>query len=320
MSEGNGNYERIVQKIARASGLEREEIERRVEAKRAKLSGLISREGAAQVIAAELGINFDNEKLKLDELLPGMRKVNTSGKVLRIFPVREFKTKKGDMSKVCNFILADDTSNTKVVLWDTNHIDLIENGKVVEGVCVEIVNGSVRDNEIHLGSFSEFKLNNDEKFENVVEGKIFREKTLKDLKNSESATVRAFIVQAFDPKTFVVCPECKRKVLVDANGANCAEHGKVIPEKRALMSIVLDDGTQNIRAVLFHESLNKLGFNEEKINDPLLMSQQKENALGMEMIFSGTIRNNKFFNNDEFIVDSVEHLDMDKLIAKLEKD
>ncbi len=115
-----GNYEKILKKIANSSGLEKEEIERRVEAKRAKLSGLISLDGAAQIVAAELGISFDNEILKLEELLPGMRKVHVIGKIINISSVRSFTTKKGDEGKVCNFLLADDTSNLKVVLWDTN--------------------------------------------------------------------------------------------------------------------------------------------------------------------------------------------------------
>src|SRR4030043_451746 len=127
------NYERIIEKISKISGLEKEEIERRIEAKRAKLSGLISKEGASQVVAAELGISFDNEKLKIEELLPGMRKVNLIGKILNISPVRTFKTKKGDDGKVVNLFIADDTSNIKVVLWDTNHIGLIEKGQVIVG-------------------------------------------------------------------------------------------------------------------------------------------------------------------------------------------
>ena len=89
-----GNYDKIVEKISKSSGLEKEEIERRIEAKRAKLAGLISKEGAAQVIAAELGISFDNEKLKINELLSGMRKVNVVGKIINLFPVRSFTTKR----------------------------------------------------------------------------------------------------------------------------------------------------------------------------------------------------------------------------------
>src|SRR3989344_1032209 len=152
-----GNYERILDKISRVSGLGKDELERRIEGKRAKLSGLISKEGAAQVIASELGLSFENEKLKINELLQGMRKVNLVGKVINLFPVRTFTTKKGDESKVVNFWIADETSNIKVVLWDTNHIEMIETGKISQGTVVEIMNGSMRDSEIHLGSFSELK-------------------------------------------------------------------------------------------------------------------------------------------------------------------
>ena len=44
-----GNYDKIVEKIAKHSGLKAEEVNRKIEAKRAKLSGLISQEGAAQI-------------------------------------------------------------------------------------------------------------------------------------------------------------------------------------------------------------------------------------------------------------------------------
>src|SRR3972149_11700668 len=126
------NYERIIEKISKASGLGKDEIEERVDAKREKLSGLISKDGAAQVVASELGISFENERLKIDELLPGMRNVNLLGKVINIFPVRTFKTKKGDESKVVNFFIADESSNIKAVLWDTHHIELIENGTIAK--------------------------------------------------------------------------------------------------------------------------------------------------------------------------------------------
>mgnify|MGYP001592541988 FL=1 len=172
-----GNYERIIEKISKISNLEKEEIERKVEAKRAKLSGLISKEGAAQVIAAELGISFDNEKLKIEELLPGMRKVNTLGKIVNVSQPRVFKTKKGDDGKVANLFIADDTSNIKVVLWDTNHISLIENGQINPGVVVEISNATMRDNELHLGSFSQIKISS-QILDNLKVERAFREKSI----------------------------------------------------------------------------------------------------------------------------------------------
>ena len=85
------NYDLLIERIAKAANLEKSEIEERVEAKKAKLSGLISREGAAQIIAAELGINFENQDLKISEMMPGMRRVNVIGKIINLFPVREFE-------------------------------------------------------------------------------------------------------------------------------------------------------------------------------------------------------------------------------------
>ena len=85
-----GNYDTIVKLIAEGSNLPAEEILRRIEAKRAKLSGLVSKEGAAQIVAAELGINFEKEKLKISELVAGMKKANVIGKVINISPVRSY--------------------------------------------------------------------------------------------------------------------------------------------------------------------------------------------------------------------------------------
>ena len=97
----------------------------------------------------------------------------------------------------------------------------------------------------------------------------------------------------------------------------CETHGKIVPEKRALINIVLDDGTETIKTVLFHENLSLLGIKD--LENPAMLTQQKENLLGKEMIFSGNVRINKFFNNPEFILDSVQEVDLDDLISFLEK-
>lgn len=309
-----GNYEKILDRIAKSSGLEKEEIERRVEAKRAKLSGLISREGAAQVIAVELGIKFDDERFKINELLPGMRKVNVVGKIITLFPVRSF-VRNGKEGKVANFVLADDTSNLRVVLWDINHIELIEKGEIKEGSVVEIKGGSMRDNEIHLGSFSELKLSK-EIIEDVKTERIVKEKPIFEFKPNDNVAVRAFIVQAFDPKFFNVCPECRKKATPEGDGFVCREHGKVVPEKRALINIVIDDGTESIRSVIFHDSLGKLGISE--LENPDALSGQKQELLGKEMIFSGSVRMNKFFNTPEFNIDNIQEVNVDNLLKNLE--
>ena len=312
------NYEIVVEKVARASGLDKEEIKRKIEAKKAKLSDLITYEGAAQIIAAELGINFENQNLKINELLPGMRKVNLVGKIINLFQVRTFKNKSGVESKVLNLAIADDTSNIKVVLWDTNHISLIESGEIKNGEIIQINNASMRDNELHLGSFSEFKKNvGDFDESKLVTEKIVKEKKISEFVVSDVVKTRAFVVQSFEPKFFYVCPECKKKAINDGDRFSCIEHGKVIAEKRALINIVIDDGTGTIRAVLFHDSLNLIGLNDLENTEKLI--NQREDLLGKEMIFSGNVRNNAFFNQPEFIINGVEQINVDSLIKELEK-
>jgi replication factor A1 len=304
-----GNYNKILEKVSSISGIEKDEIDRRVEAKRAKLSGLISREGALQVIAAELSISFDNEKLKIDELLPGMRKVNFTGKVIRMFPIREYTTKTGDKGKVANIIVADDTSNIKIVLWDTNHISLLESGTVAEGISIEVASGSMRDNEVHLGSFSEFKTSS-EVFENVQDTKPVKEKTIEEFSPGDSVKTRAFIVQAFDPRFYEANVETGKKITEEelANG--------VPSEKKAILNVVIDDGTDTIRAVMFHEMVQKVGLTE--YDNTEAMAKQKQSLIGKEFYFGGTIKRNSYMNNYELGVNFVEEIDVDKLLSELE--
>ena len=305
----DGSYEKILLRLSKLSGIEEGEINRRVEAKRSKLSGLISREGALQVIAAELGISFDNEKLKIDELLPGMRKVHFTGKVITLYPIRTFTTKSGEEGKVANMIVADETSNIKLVLWDTNHIKMIEDGDINEGVSIEVSSGNMRQGEVHMGSFAELKLSN-EKFPDVKTEKPIKTKNIKEFNIGDKVNTRAFVVQAFSPRFFNANIETGKK-------ATDGELSSGTPtEKRAILNVVIDDGTENTRAVLFHEMVQKLGLteyeNEEKINS------QKENILGKEFIFGGSVRMNSYFNNPELIVDSVQEVNIDRLINELE--
>lgn len=302
------NYDKILERIANLANLEKDEVERRVEAKRAKLSGLISKEGAAQVIAAELGISFDNEKFKIDELLPGMRKVNTSGKIIQMFPVRTFE-RQGKENKVANFVIADETSNIRIVLWDVNHIELLEKEELKVGDSVEIVNGSMRDNEIHLGSFSELKKST-ETFENVKEEKQVKEKVIKNFSVGDSVSARAFIVQAFDLRFFDANIITGKKITEEERAAGASF------EKRGILNVVIDDGSETIRAVVFHNVLPKLEVTEYDNEEVIL--QQKQALLGREVVFSGTVRMNSYFNTPELIVDNVEEINLDNVIKSLE--
>lgn len=310
------NYELLIERIAKSSGLKVDEVEVKVEAKKAKLSGLISREGAAQIVAAELGISLEDEDLKINEISPGMRRVNFVGKVMALFPVREFE-REGRAGKVANLIVADETGSIRVVLWDANHISLIENEDVVKGDVIEVKNASARDGgEVHLSGFSELKKSSmvigDVKSERIAE-----EVNLGDVRQGQNVKCRGSVVQIFQPRFYSVCPECNKKVIREGEGYSCAEHGKVSPKERAILNFILDDGIETMRVVMFSDQINLL-IKEADLSDESKAAAFRDDFLGTEIYLSGVVKRNQLFNNLEIVASGVEKADADKLIEELE--
>jgi hypothetical protein len=152
--------------------------------------------------------------------------------------------------------------------------------------------------------------------ENVKIEKDFAERRINELGLGGNFKIRAFMVQAFEPKFFEVCPECGGRITLEGDNKTCVKHGKVIPVKRVLISIVLDDGSASIRAVLFSEQIDKLGLKQEDLENFI---EKRKSLLGKEAYFSGSVRQNKLYNNLEFFVSDIKEIDVDKLIEVLEK-
>jgi ssDNA-binding replication factor A large subunit len=309
------NYELLLERIAKSADMPKDEIERMVEAKKAKLSGLISKEGAAQIISAELGISFEDQDLKISELMQGMKKVNIVGKIITLFPVREFE-KNGRSGKVLNFIVADETGNSRVVLWDVNHISLFEKEELKKGDSVEIKNGSMRESEIHLSSFSEIKKSS-QVFENVKTEATVSEKSLVDVQQGQNIRVRGIVVQIFQPRFYSVCPDCNKKAIQDGENFSCAEHGTVTPKSRAILNFVLDDGTETMRVVMFSDQINTL-IPEDDLKDSEKSLAFRDDFIGTEIYLSGNVKRNQLFNNLEVVANNIENVDVEKLISVLE--
>ncbi len=314
-------YEQIVEKIAKQSGLDKQQIERRVDAKRAKLSGLITKEGAAQIVAAELGISFDRQKAKISELLSGMRRVSVTGKIIELSPVRSFK--KGEKEgKVATFLLADETASVRTVLWDTKHIKMIEDSEINRNSVVEIKDASVRDGELHLSGISALNPSK-ENIEAVNITEIMQEKSIAEIRANDRARIRATVMQIFEPRFFAVCPECFIKLTQEENRFLCIKHNTVIPKYRVILTAIVDDGTENIRTVFFSDAVGKLlNISEaelDRLKEPEFFLQKKDALLGKELWLSGRARTNKLFGNLELIVSDVSEVNVEELIEKLSK-
>ena len=291
------DYANLVEKIARHSGISVGEIDKKVEAKKSKLSGLISKEGAAQIVAAELGISFENERSKINELTEGMRRMSIIGKITKIFPVHEYN-KNGKSGKVASFIVGDETSSTRVTLWDVNHISLIEKKQLIEGDVVEIRGASVKNGEIQLSTFSDIKKSS-ETMGLVKEKAISVSGSFKDASEGAVISTRAFIVQTFEPRYF--------------------ESKKREGEKGVLLNIVLDDGTATMRSVMFGENIKKLlGVSNEELFSLDTLNAKRTEIIGEEKIFSGNFRMNSFSNNLEFSVNGISEFSVEELVKEME--
>ena len=291
------NYSTLVEKISRYSGLPSAEIEQKVEAKKSKLSGLISREGAAQIVAAELGISFENEIVKVKELSNGLRRANVIGKITQLFPVKEF-SKNGRSGKFSSFMLGDETSNVRVVLWDSNHVALVENGTIAQGSVIEIRGGSVKNDEMHLSAFSDIKIS-DSKFDSVKEAAALVSGNFSAATEGTAMKVRAFVVQTFEPRFF----DSKKKE----------------GEKGVLINIVLDDGTATMRSVLFGENIKKLlSVDDKDLFSLEVLNAKRAEIIGEEKMFTGNFRMNSFSNSLEFSVRGVEEFSVESLVKELE--
>jgi len=291
-------YTILVEKISKHSGLPVDEIDKKVEAKKSKLSGLISKEGAAQIVAAELGISFENEMLKVNELTNGLRRANVTGKITNVFPVKEF-SKNGRSGKFASFMFGDDTSNVRVVLWDSNHVSLVESGEISQGGIIEIRGASVKNGELHVSAFSDIK-KSDQKFDSVKEVSTPSFGNFADAKEGDFVSVRAFIVQTFEPRFF----DSKKKE----------------GEKGVLINVVLDDGTSTMRSVLFGENIKKLlSVSDEELFSLDALNLKRAEIIGEEKIFIGNFRMNSFSNNLEFSVRGVEDFSVSEMVKEMEQ-
>ena len=278
----NMPYEVIIERIKEKSGLSDSEITQKIDQKLNQLSGLISKEGAAHILANELGIKiFEVPKnLKIKEILDGMRSIDIAGKVQQIYEVREFKTEKGS-GKVGSFILADETGSIRVVCW-YDQTDILN--KLVKDMIVKVAGGYVRNNnnrkEIHINERSKVIIN--PKGITIGEVKAFtstRKKLSELVENENNVEVFATIVQVFEPRFFEICPECSKRAKPREDGFFCEEHQKVTPDYSYVVNLLLDDGTETTRTIFFARQLETL---IKKKKDEILT--YKENLSDFEQI------------------------------------
>jgi len=311
--------EEMLNEIEAKSGLSKTEIMNRIHSKQDELSGLVSLEGAAHLVARDLGIDLLKIKERtysLKDVKPEMRNLNLKVRINSITPTREFKKKDGTIGKVCNLMVSDGTGGAKIPLWD-KQTEIVESSLNI-GDVIQLKNVSSRENslgglEIVLSKLSNItKIEDDSLLPSIQH--LSKRLELKNV-NEGSCVLKAMIVDVFNTSPiFYSCPTCKSKVEKIDDEYVCKEHGKIEPNINMVVTGVIDDGTGTIRSVFFRDAAVDITDLDPKTIASLPQEEAikmiKENALGKEFLFKGRIQKNKIFETLEFVVDQVKELDV----------
>ena len=307
-------YEQIIERIKNEAKISESEIDGKIKDKMKQLSGLISKEGAAHIVANEFGIKlFDSftGKLQIKNVIAGLRNVETVGKVIQTYELREFTTNERQ-GKVASMVIGDETGTVRAVMWG-NQADNIKN--IEKGMTIKILGGYVRDNngiiELHLNDRSQLILNPEGEIVKNVKQYAAERKPINELTEKDNvAEILGTIVQIFDPKFFEICPECGKRVKNVEGSFVCDAHNTVEPDYSYVLNLIVDDGTETIRTVFFRESMeNLINLNREKIleykGNPEKFEEAKTELLGNIVKIKGRVKKNIFFDRIELVANEV---------------
>ena len=267
---------------------------------------------------------LEPSRIRIGELEPGMDALEVVARVVEVAGPREFTRADGSRGRVATLVIGDQTGTTRASLWQ-EHADEVRQIKM--GDTVKLVNcysavGLFGQPEIHLGRQGELEVNPPAVEElppaDVLAMAVSAPESI-DIaslqKEGMRAQLRGTIVQVFHRRPlFDVCPSCGRSLGSVDTSLMCEECGRVVkPEHRVVLSFVIDDGTGNIRAVLFGRVAEKLlGMGAQQVFEQFKQSQDlvelydKFGLIGREVILAGTTRYDKYFGQLELRASDVQ--------------
>jgi len=323
------SLEEILTHLEKSTGYTRQQLYDKVLKKQLELSGLVSLEGAAYLVARDLNVDLlkgktSDRSLQIGNIVDGMRSVDITGRIFRITSPIEFKREDGSKGRVANLYIGDSTGYIRMSLWD-KQVALIEEEKLKVGDVVKIKNGVARNTEFG----TELRLSSRGFITQVEEGELKLpsveelnekfgfgkttissiDKEITDIRNVAEgpAVIRGNIVQIFNTDfIYPLCPECGNKL----DDGTCKKHGKVNPRNLFVINAIVDDGTGYLRVVFFDDVAKKVS--KLKVDDVLKLSRDekymkiKGNLLGKELLMLGNIRKNEVVDRLEMAVKHIK--------------
>ena len=317
----NKSYEEILDKIVAEKGMSKEDVEAKINDKVKQLGDIISREGAAHIIANQLGVKLFEEsfrkKWQIKDVIAGMSNVTLIGKVMNVYEIRSFKTGNRE-GRVASLLLGDESGVLRIVFWDERFIGMIEKQEIKEDTILKIKQAYSKENngfiEIHVGGRTDVVVNPEGEKVDVVGGRgiitrNFSRSKLNEVKEGDVVEVLGTIVQIFELRSFLGCSECGRKI----NEGKCSEHGENGGVEVPVLNFYFDDGTENLQSVAFREVVRKLS-GEKDVFEINTFKEIKEDLLGKTLLLQGRINKNQMFDRLEFSVNGFKEVNLEEEI------
>lgn len=322
------DYNAIITKIMETTGKPREEIELKVQQKVSQLSDLVSKEGAAHIVANEFGVKVYTPEVKqryrINELKPGLRSVEVVMKIVQKYEVRSY-SRDNRSGKVASILAGDETGMIRLAVWDETLINKIQQAKENDIILIE--NAYVKENngfkELHIGNKGSIEVNPKGETVGTVsaakkEQASYEQKKLNSLRPGDSARITGTIVQLYEPRFYQACPDCSKKVV----DGKCPSHGAIQHVFVPILNFVLDDGSDNLRVVCFRDTVEQvLGVGKEQVENirknPAIFQEYLRTIPGKQYTITGKATKNEMYDRVEVTANTVEALNVHAALQEL---
>ena len=167
----SADFQKMVEVLlSQKPGVSAEQIRDMIDEKKRKIgAGYLTDQGALFLVAADLGISFENvpkSQLGIKDLYIGAKDITVTARIMNIYPIRKFRKKDTDEeSRNRTLTIYDKESSVKLKLWD-NQTSIPDKIGLKPGDLIKISQGYVKSGLdgrpiINLGSNGVIEVLND---------------------------------------------------------------------------------------------------------------------------------------------------------------
>ncbi|MFH0906262.1 MAG: hypothetical protein V1824_02910 [archaeon] len=249
------------------------------------------------------------------------KSIDTIGRIINIYPLKEFESATSEKRSVLNFEISDGLKTLRCVAWQPWSEEMANNftkGDLVRLGDV-IVKDGLYDIEVHMNWASSIKKNPTDINISIPDLKDliysnYKEIKIEDLTDNTSCKLEGVIVSINKSNLrFFKCPKCKEKVHAMENEFICENCNEVVtPLINLFSSLDIDDSTGIIRLSFFNDLVEKLyninkndlvDFDEAKKED--LFNELEDKMLGKKVTVYGRAKLNSFSSKIEVLSDNI---------------